>query len=333
MKRLLLGILISAFCSAETAEVRITRGAGGVGFLPLLVMEKNQLVEKHARTAGIPNLRVRWIGIGGPSGVNDALLSGAADFSAAGPPAFITLWDRSMNSVKVKGAAAITSLPMYLNVRAAHLKTLEDFTAKDKIAVTGVKVSIPSIIMQMYAAQKYGQAQATRFDKFTVQMAHPDAVIALLSGSGAVTAHFASPPYHQRERKDPQVRTIMKSDDVMGGSTTFTMLATTAKFHEQNPKVYGAVLKALEEAIQMIGADKQMAGGLLLSASGGLGTDKGFSLKDMVDMLGDPSTKFTTTPENTKKYADFMNSIGTIKNRPASWKDLFFPEIHGAPGS
>jgi hypothetical protein len=33
------------------------------------------------------------------------------------------------------------------------------------------------------------------------------------------------------------------------------------------------------------------------------------------------------------KYAAFMHSIGSIDNLPQSWQELFFPEIHGAPGS
>jgi len=28
-----------------------------------------------------------------------------------------------------------------------------------------------------------------------------------------------------------------------------------------------------------------------------------------------------------------MRTIGSIENQPSSWRDLFFPEIHGAPGS
>ena len=119
-------------------------------------MEKHQLIEKHAKAAGIANLRVRWIKIGGPSVMNDALLSGSADFITAGPPAFITLWDRTLTSVKVKGVAAMSSMPMYLNTRADHLKKLDDVTDKDKIAVTAIKVSIPALVMQMYARQKYG---------------------------------------------------------------------------------------------------------------------------------------------------------------------------------
>ena len=37
----------------EVTEVRIPRGAGGVGFLPLLVMEKYSLIEEQAKSAGI----------------------------------------------------------------------------------------------------------------------------------------------------------------------------------------------------------------------------------------------------------------------------------------
>jgi len=331
MRQLLFISLITAFgvtsATAEVSEIRIPTGAGGVGFLPLLVMEKHQLIEKHAKAAGIPNLKVHWINIGGPAVMNDALLSGSADFITAGPPAFITLWDRTIASAKVKGVAAMSSMPMYLNTRADHLKKLDDVTEKDKIAVTAIKVSIPSIVMQMYAKQKYGQP--TRFDRFTITMTHPDAVIALLAGSSAVDAHFTSPPFAQREKKDPRVRTIMLSDDVMGGSTTFTMVSTTTKFRDQNPRVYGAVLKAIDEANRMIAADKKSAAELLLAST----NDKGFSVKEIVDVLSDPHIKFTTTPENIMKYADFMYGIGSIRNRPAVWKDMFFPEIHGAPGS
>ena len=216
-------------------EVRIPLGAGGVGFLPLLVMKERGLIEKHAAAAGVADLTVRWIELGGPAVMNDALLSGSVDFIAAGPPAFITLWDRTRDSADVRGVAAMSSLPMYLNTTAEHVKTLEDLTAQDKIAVTSVKVSIPSINMQMYAAEKYGAAEAYRFDRYTVTMTHADAVVAMLSGGNQINAHFTSPPFHQREIKDPRVHTVLDTDAIMGGATTFTMLSTTAKFREQNP--------------------------------------------------------------------------------------------------
>jgi NitT/TauT family transport system substrate-binding protein len=325
---ILAGCGSSPASSGEVTQIRIPKGAGGAGFLPLLVMEKHKLIEKYAEQAGIP-LQIQWLDLGGPSIMNDALLSGQVDYMAAGPPAFLTLWDRTHDSAKVLGVAALTSLPMYLNVRAEHLKRLEDVTAQDKIAVTAIKVSIPAILMQMYAQQRYGAKETTHFDKYTVSMTHPDAVVALLSGSGAISAHFTSPPFHQREIMDPKVRTILTSTQVMGGSTTFTMLSTTAKFREQNPKVYGVVLQALQQANQSIAADKKMAAELLVTSAGGAG----FSVEQIVAILNDPDIRFTTSPENVMKYAEFMHSSGSIQNRPATWKDLFFPEIHGAPGN
>ena len=327
---LLVVALVAVSCGSRPAgEIRIPRGAGGVGFLPLLVMEKHGLIEKHARAAGLENVTVRWIDLGGPSVVNDALLSGAADFSAAGPPAVITLWDRTRDSVGVMGVAAMTSLPMYLNTTKAHLRTLDDLRPDDKIAVTAIKVSIPALVMQMYAARMYGVSQADRFDRHTVSMTHPDAAVALLSGAAGISAHFTSPPFHQRERKDPQVRTIMTSDEVMGGSTTFTMLATTTKFRDENPQAYAAVLRALEEANALIVADRRAAATLLLEST----PDSGVTVDETVAMLEDPAFRFTTTPQNVKTYADFMQEIGSIRNRPADWKAMFFPEIHAAAGS
>src|SRR3954471_4898478 len=153
---ILVAALILASCgSARDASkplvVRIPRGAGGVGFLPLLVMEQNKLLEKHAAGLGIPAIEVKWVDLGGPSALNDALLSGAVDFIAAGPPAFLVLWDRTRDSAKVMGVSAITSLPMYLNTSRDGFKTLDNVMNSDKIAMTAIKVSIPAIVMQMVA--------------------------------------------------------------------------------------------------------------------------------------------------------------------------------------
>jgi NitT/TauT family transport system substrate-binding protein len=310
-------------------EIRIPLGAGGVGFLPLLVMKERGLVEKHAAAAGAAGITVRWIELGGPAVMNDALLSGSVDFIAAGPPAFITLWDRTRESADVRGVAAMASLPMYLNTTAPHVETLEDLTEQDKIAVTAVKVSIPSINMQMYAAGKYGTSEAYRFDRYTVTMTHADAVVAMLAGGNQINAHFTSPPFHQREIKDPRVRTVLDTDAIMGGATTFTMLSTTAKFRDENPEAYRAVLAALEEANELIRTDRQTAAQILFAAE----ATAGFSVDELVEVLRDPAIEFTTTPANTQKYAAFMHEIGSIEHLPASWRDLFFPEVHDRPGS
>lgn len=327
---LVLVTLVASCGGGGNANVlRIPLGAGGVGFLPLLMMREHNLVEQAAARAGIEGLEVQWIDLGGPSVMNDALLSGSVDVIAAGPPAFLTLWDRTRGSLDVKGVAAMSSIPMYLNTRSERLTRLDDVSPSDKIAVTAIKVSIPAIVMQMYAAERYGTAEAERFDRYTVSMTHPDGVLAMLSGSSEINLHFTSPPFHQRERKDPAIRTLMTTTDVMGGNTTFTMLSTTRKFHDERPEAYRALLAALEEAMRMIRADPREAARVLEASGGGAG----LSVDELAALIEDPDIAFTTTPANVMKYAEFMHSIGSLTAAPESWRDLFFPEIHAAPGS
>jgi hypothetical protein len=66
-------LLAPALGRAEVDVVRIPQGAGGIGFLPLLVMEKKSLIEQKARQAGI-SLRAEWIRLGGPAMVNDLVI-------------------------------------------------------------------------------------------------------------------------------------------------------------------------------------------------------------------------------------------------------------------
>jgi NitT/TauT family transport system substrate-binding protein len=318
------GVIKGCNRGAAPGTVRIPRGAGGVGFLPLLVMEKERLIQKHA-----PGLEPDWIPVGGPSAVNGALLSGAIDFVAAGPPAFLILWDRTRDNDKVMGVSAITSLPMYLNANVARLQTLDDFKDNDKIAVTAVKVSIPAIAMQMHAEEKHGPLEWRRFDRLARSMTHGNGVNALLGGSGAISAHFTSPPFYQRELKDPKVHKVITTNDIMKGSSTFTMLSTTTAFYEKNPKVVAAVLAALEEANQKIRDDKKWAADVLFHAT----AKSSFKPEDMFEVVSDPAVKFTTTPENIMKYGEFMHRVGTIKKKPSNWKEMFFPEIYGAQGN
>jgi NitT/TauT family transport system substrate-binding protein len=312
---------------AEVNEVIITRG-DGMGFLPLMVMESQKLVEKKAAEAGV-KLAAKWVNISGSGTVNDALLSGSAHFISGGVPGMLTLWDRAKGRMDVVGVASISSQPMYLNTTDKNIKSLDDFTEKDRIAVTAVKISIPSITMQMHARTKYGAAETFKFDTSTVAMRHPDGLITLLTRSGGVNAHYTSPPFHQREIKDPGVRTIQTTYDVMGGPTTFAMLVSTKKFRDENPKAFKIVYDALKESQDFINNNRQKSAEILLESMGG----QGWTVNELLEVLNDPDIKFDMKPENIMRYADFMHDVGSIKTRMTKWSDLFAPEVHGLPGN
>src|SRR5437660_8530837 len=79
----------SGAARAEVAEITIAQQFG-VSFLPLMLMERDGLVEKHAKAAGI-ELKTNWQKVAGPSVINDGLLSGTVHFGAVGAPSLATL--------------------------------------------------------------------------------------------------------------------------------------------------------------------------------------------------------------------------------------------------
>jgi len=114
----------------------------------------------------------------------------------------------------------------------------------------------------------------------------------------------------------------------MGGSHTFTAVWAPAKFRESNPALYKALVAALKEATDIVNKDKKAAAALWIEDS------KSKLSPDMVGkIVTGPQVRWTMTPENTIKYADFMAEVGTLKVKPESWKDYFFPEIHDEKGS
>src|SRR5215475_10526410 len=171
----------STVARAEVGEITIAQQFG-VSFLPLMLMERDGLVEKHARAAGL-ELKTNWQKVAGPSVINDGLLSGTVHFGAVGAPSLITLWSKTKSNVGVKGMAAMTSYPLYFVTRNPELKSLKDLSAKDKIAVPSVKISTQALMLQMAAADLFGQASYQKFDEFTVSLAHPDALVALTNNT------------------------------------------------------------------------------------------------------------------------------------------------------
>jgi sulfonate transport system substrate-binding protein len=310
---------------AEMAEINVAQQYG-ISYLPLMLMEEQKLIEKHAKAAGV-DVKVGWARFAGGNVMNDALLSGNLQFASGGVGPLLTLWSRTRGNLDVKAVAAINSMPLYLNTRNPNIKTLKDFTDKDRIALPAVKVSIQAVTLQMAAEKTFGDGQANKLDPLTVTMSHPDAQTALLSGQSEITAHFGSPPFQYQQLEKPGIRTVVNSYEVLGGPATFNTVWTTSKFRNDNPKLYDAFAKALDEAIAQINRDKRAAAEAYLRIS----KDKD-NVDNILKMLNDPNIVYTTTPQNVMKYVEFMLKTGAIKVKPDSWKDLFFPNVHALQG-
>lgn len=319
---------VATAATAQVPEIRFARQFS-MGYLQFNIMEREQLLEKHAKALGIPDIKVTWATFNSPAAMNDALLSGSVDIVSGGMPGLLTIWARTKDTPNpVRGIATFTSQPILLNTSKPEIKALEDYTDKDKIALPAVKVSLQAIILQMAAAKKWGQANYAKLDPITVGMSPPDSTIALLSGSGDVTSVFSVPPFQAQQLEKTGIRTVLNSYDVFGGPHTFTLAWTSAQFREKNPLLYKALYAAFVEATEKLNKDVKPAAQYWIdNVKSKMPVDK------VAGIAGGPQVKWTMAPENSMKYAEFMHSVGSIKAKPGDWKELFFPEVHGLPGS
>jgi len=194
--------------------------------------------------------------------------------------------------------------------------------------VPSIKVSTQAIMLQMLAAKEFGDANWAKFDPYTVALSHPDAVLALTNNSAGVNAHFTSSPFYEQEVKVPGVHLLTTNYEILGGPATAVVIAASAKYRDANPKSYKAFYDALKEAIDTINKDKRAAAKVYLEQA----KDTKDTVDDIYSVISAKDYAYTLTPQKVYKTAQFMNRVGTVKNKPDSWKDLFFPEAQGLPG-
>ena len=319
----------SSEARAEASEVRLSRGYG-ILYLPLYVIEQHKLIEKHAKAAGLGEVKVSWRMLDGGNVINDAMLAGALDVAAIGVPGFLTLWAKAKGNPRLEiiGLSGLSTTSLYLNTTNPAIKTLRDFTPKDKIALPGIKTSLSAVVLQMVVAHEFGEANYAKLDPLTVGLSHPDAYNALVSGGkGGVNSHFGSPPYSILELDKPGIHRVLSSADVLG-PMSLDAVYTLRKFYEGNPKLCKAVIAALDEANELITRDGDAAALAYIAASGA-----NVSKEEVQRMLADPQTKFSTTPDGVMKFVSFMRRVGSIAVAPKDWRELFVAEVHARPGS
>lgn len=316
---LLFGFAAAAPVHAE-GTISIARQFGVVYAL-LNIAEDQKLIEKHGKKNGV-EIKVDWKQLSGGAAVNDALLSGAVDIAGAGVGPLLTIWDRTSGRQNVKGVASLGSFPYYLVSTNPKVKTIADFTEKDRIALPAVTVSVQSRILQYAAAKQWGEKEFARLDKFTQTLPHPDAAAAVIAGGTEINAHFGNPPFQEQELAgNPNAHIVLNSYDVLGGPSSATVLYATEKFRNENPKTYRAFTAALAEAAQYATTNPEGATDAFLRVSKSK-IDRALILK----VFKNPEVKFSVEPQNTLGLAQFLYRVGAIKKQPATWRDYFFED-------
>ncbi len=331
MKRLLTlaTLAITALAPALQAETKVVRLSRqfGLNYLALDIMREQKLVEKFCAESGLPDVTTEWQQLAGPAAMNDALLSGSLDFATGGVPALTTLWSKTKGSpLEVRSIGALGDMPNVLYTTNKAIKGVKDFTDKDRIAVTSVKVSTQAILTELLCVRELGEKFYDKLNQNCVSLSHPDSTAALMSGSSEVTAYWASPPFLYKLAKVPTVFPIIDSYTIFGGPATFNLVWCTSKFRTDNPKVFAAVVKAFREATVIINKDKKAAAETFVK----LNPKEDLALT--LEIMADPRITFDNHLNGILPISIHMAKTGRIKEAPASVKELLFPEVQDLVG-
>ena len=303
---------------AEVSELYIARQDGLI-YLPLMVMEDQKLVEKHARAAGLGSLKVSNIQFAGSAAMSDALLSGSAHVVSGGLHNQLVLWDKTKGGVI--GFAGLAVHESYLLCTDPAVKSIRDLNEKHRIAVPSVKISPQAIQLQMAAAREWGMGNFGKLDALTVSRAHPDAVTAMLSRGTEVNCYVSSPPYTERLLREKGIYKVASTSELTGVERESRgMIYAMLKFTKANPQVTKALTQALDEAHAFLKSDPRRAAETYIRVS---------RSKESVDVIHEiitkPDFQWSATPHGVMRNAEFLHKIGLMKTKPASLADLFMP--------
>jgi NitT/TauT family transport system substrate-binding protein len=281
----------------------------GIAYAPLQIMREQKLLEK-----ALPDVKINWKQYGGPTPIREAMLTKEVDFGFMGPaPALIGI----DNGMEWKFATGISFNQVALVTDQSDINTIRDFSDTDRIAILSPG-STQHILLCIASNQVFGDPN--KFDNQIVSLSHPDAMDALIANT-EITAHFATPPYLDKELEQG-MKIITTGEEIMGQPFTFITGVALESFYDGNPEEYDAIISSLNTAIEYINNNMDEAVTILAPV---YDVDKA-TLKKQMTYNG---TIYSNRLAGIDKLAEEMYDIGLLKNR-ISYQDAVFPESRGS---
>jgi NitT/TauT family transport system substrate-binding protein len=322
--------LVCAAPSAAQTSGRIERaqrpgelgiGVGhGIGFLPLFIAQDFRLLEKHAKAAGLnAKLTLRRFPTVLP--MRQALARGEIAAGAYGLPAFLLARNAARPPEELLAVSGITTLPLVLLTARPNIRAIDDLKPADKIAVP--MLTAPQVgYLSMQTHPWFGRE---RLRQQLVVMPHQDSIDALTEGKG-VAAYFSSPPFTQIAMRDPKVRAVLSSADIMGGKASFLVMASPKAALTAHPKLPEVLAKAIDEASGIIRNDPRRAAMVWLKWEPSHTLDA----RTVEGILRDLKDDFGSGVFGVEATATYLRRDNRLKEGVSSWKDVVAPAIAAA---
>jgi NitT/TauT family transport system substrate-binding protein len=329
MRRLPFGLAaLVALCVAtqpSRAQEQVKIGIGfGLAFLPVYICEDLRLVEKYAKAQHL-DVKASYPRFLGSGPMQEAIGSGVIDIAPFGVAPFLAAWEQKKDSPQqIIAISGITTMPLTLLSNRPNVTAISGLGPTDRIAMPSLTAP-QMILLQMQAAKLFNKAD--RFDGQVVALSPPDALGALIDGTGVVTAYFASPPYTQLALRDGKIHALLGSADVLDGKASFLLMGATRAYVDAHPQMPEVIEKAMEEAARLIHDDPGRAAQIFLTHE----PSKALSGSVIEAVLRQIRDEFGAAIYGVKAFADFMVQQGELKEAPRSWRYIVAPALMNWP--
>jgi hypothetical protein len=160
----------------------------------------------------------------------------------------------------VKGVASLGNFPLP-GQQQSQVKSIADFTDKDRIALPAVTVSVQSRVLQLAAAKQWGDKEFNRLDKWTVAVPHP---MRRGDAGGTGNHNFGNPPFQEQELAGNRTRASCSIPTMCSAGPARPRCCTRPKIPQREPKAYRAFVDALAEAAQFATKNPEAAADLYI---------------------------------------------------------------------
>ncbi|RJK97567.1 ABC transporter substrate-binding protein [Vallicoccus soli] len=272
----------------------------GLGYASLLLAKQEGTLEE-----ALPDVDVSWRQLDSGAAIRDGMIAGDVQVGAGGIGPFLVGVDGGVDWQVVTG---LNEMSLQLMVQDPAIRTLEDLRGAGSIAVPAPD-SIQAVVLRRGAQEELGDAAA--LNSQVVAMGHPDGVQALVAGQ--VAGHLTAPPFQEQEEA-AGARALLSSYDLFGRHT-FNSAYTMRDFAACNPEVVDALVSTVREANERLTDQPE-------EAARTLAAETGQTAQELLAQITAEDVGWTTKPTGFGTFAEFMQSIGMIREVPAT-DDLF----------
>lgn len=286
--------LLSLISCSDDKSVTIAEQYG-LAYAPLQIMREKAFFEELK-----PEIEIKWVKLGNTAAIREAVLAGQVDAGFMGIPPFLIGSDKGM---PWKLIAGLSICPVGLVADDSKITDFHDLAPSHRIALPQPG-SIQHILLSMAAERENGEAAF--FDKSLVTMKHPDGMTALLSG--AVDAHFTSPPYIFMENETDGYQTVLSGLEAFGGEFSFIAAMASDVFIKDEPELLVSFIKALETSVAFINEFPEDSAAILSPI---------YEIPEdvILEYITYPGMKYTTEILGLGRFLTFMTEKNYLSGR------------------